>query len=166
MIFFCMKASHVGSLISGGGDRTTSPPLYLLDPIDVSSLLKEGIFRKAAFLYAEGHSLHSISRDLEVSRTLVRKAIARSDVDHRAREKRKNGYERGAPPYGYALVGGRLVEDPKEQQIVRRILALWNSGKTFHAIAETLNRQKIRPRTARTWKYATIQKIIRRQEKN
>lgn len=129
-------------------------------------MLKEGIFRKAALLYAEGQSLHSISGELEVSRTLVRKAIARSNFDHRARAKRKNGYERGAPPYGYALVGGMLVEDPKEQQIIRRILSLWNSGKTFHAIAETLNRQKIRPRMASTWKYATIRKIVRRQENN
>ena len=151
---------------NGRGEATTSPPIYLLDSIEVSSMLKEGIFRKAAALYESGQSLNEISQALEVPRSSLRDALVRSGVDLRPQGKWQNGHVRGVPPYGYAVVAGKLVENPKEQQIVQRVLTQWRSGKSFNAIAKTLNGQGVRTRSGKSWEHSIIRSIVQRNKSN
>jgi len=49
---------------------------------------------------------------LEVPRSSLRDALVRSGFDLRPQGKWQNGHVRGVPPYGYVVVGGKLVENP------------------------------------------------------
>jgi site-specific DNA recombinase len=78
----------------------------------------------------------------------------------------QNGHVRGVPPYGYVVVGGKLVENPKEQQLVQRVLTQWRSGKSFNAIAKTLNGQGVRTRSGKIWEHSIVRSIIQRNTSN
>lgn len=90
----------------------------------------------------------------------------RGGVDLRPHGKWQNGHARGVPPYGFVVVAGKLVEDPREQKIVQRVLAQWRSGKSFNAIAQTLNVQKVRPRSGKSWDHSVIRSIVQRNKSN
>lgn len=68
-------------------------------------------------------------------------------------------------PYGYCLVQGKRVEDPKEQVILKLILKWATEGKSHCAIANTLNEKKLKPRKATKWSQPTIGFIIKRHQK-
>lgn len=63
--------------------------------------------------------------------------------------------------YGYAYLDGKLLVDPKEQIIVRKILKLHQSGMSGNAIAKELNRQKIPSRTGKSWRPCVVRRIIK-----
>lgn len=143
-----------------------SEQTYAHDFIDIFKHQRYGISEKAADLYRSGHSLNEISQSLDIPRTSIRKAILQADAAIRPQGKWKNGLFRGAPPYGFVVIAGKLVEDPREQKVVRHIMRLWQSGKSLNAIAQTLNRQKIRPRRGKAWEHSTIRFIVNRNKSN
>lgn len=71
----------------------------------------------------------------------------------------------GQIPYGYCLIDGELISDPKEQKIVRKILELWQSGMAFIAIKRWLNDKNIRSKHNRQWNDKTVAAIVRRHTK-
>lgn len=58
-----------------------------------------------------------------------------------------------------------------EQEVVKLILSLYRKPKgrkrmSYHKIAEELNTQGIKPRTADRWEAMTVYNIINRKERN
>lgn len=53
----------------------------------------------------------------------------------------RGGYAGGTPPYGYKVVEGELVIVPDEAETVRRIFELYDNGKTYDVIRETLREE-------------------------
>lgn len=65
----------------------------------------------------------------------------------------------GSPtPFGYAA-DWSIVEE--EAQVVRRIFAEFNAGKTFAGIAERLNADGITTRRGATWQHPQVKHIVR-----
>jgi site-specific DNA recombinase len=67
----------------------------------------------------------------------------------------------GSTPYGYAYLDGKLLIDPKEQIIVRKILKLHQSEMSGNAIAKELNNQKIPSRNGKSWRPCVVRRIIK-----
>lgn len=80
------------------------------------------------------------------------------------------GKATGAAPYGFTNVrsetGSSIAIDPERAPIVRRIFRMYAEGKSFAAIADTLNREGISPprphirRTAAGWMDTAIRSML------
>jgi site-specific DNA recombinase len=68
----------------------------------------------------------------------------------------------GHAPYGYVFLHHRVVEHPKEQFVVQKIMALWKTGHGSFSIAKKLNTLGIKSRKNSKWHHKTITKIIKR----
>jgi hypothetical protein len=79
------------------------------------------------------------------------------------RTKNKRG---GHTPYGYAYLDGKLLIDPKEQIIVRKILKLHQAGLSGNAITRELNNKKIPSRNGKPWSPSVVREIIKRNKSN
>ena len=78
--------------------------------------------------------------------------------------KRATVQKPGRPPYGYGYIDGQLVIDPREHSIVKQIVNLRKSGKSFNAIAIHLNGKKTPSRNQTQWTRSVIRGIILRHE--
>jgi hypothetical protein len=155
----------------GSPNRAIYTPLQPHDSIALTRLSKHGIFEKASVLYEKGASVRAIARELDVPKTTVRQTLVDGGVTLRPHAKRQL---RGAAvsaristrtaPYGWCLVDGKLVVDPKEASVLRLILKLWRQGMNHCAIARRLNEQRIKPRKAAQWSQPTVGFIIKRHE--
>jgi len=68
----------------------------------------------------------------------------------------------GRPPFGFKARDGRLVKVPKEQAILKEMLAMYDEGHRGWKIAKVLNeRGGTNPRTGRAWFYGTVGVILR-----
>jgi site-specific DNA recombinase len=72
----------------------------------------------------------------------------------------------GSPPYGYGIdpfdpKHERLILDPREQRVIREIMAMTESGMTPCGICKALNAAKT-PARGKKWHHRTVQKIIHR----
>lgn len=72
----------------------------------------------------------------------------------------------GGIPYGYSVLDGKVVVDPKEIKVVRKILDLHRKGMSFNAISIWLNNQKIQSKLGKRWSDKTVASIIRRHPPN
>lgn len=74
---------------------------------------------------------------------------------HRIR--RKNGLATSHTPYGKDKIeGGRLIDNPCEMSIVRKIVSMRDSGCTFQSIADHLNHDKVPTKKGREWDKKTV----------
>lgn len=80
--------------------------------------------------------------------------------------KRKEKFFAGQIPYGYCLIDNKLVPDPKEQKVVRKIITLWQSGMAYIAIKRWLNNKNIKSKHNRQWNDKTVAAIVRRHLNN
>ena len=81
----------------------------------------------------------------------------------RVRKGLHGGYAGGAPPYGWAAVGGQLVKVPAEQTGIRLMTRLADDGVSYRQIAATLEAKGIRSRADHgRWRPMTILEIVRR----
>jgi hypothetical protein len=147
---------------NGRGSSSIHPPDHAPDRIEYFKISREGISRKAADLYRTGHSLSEISQALDIPCTTAREAVLDSGATLRPQGRWQNEFFRGAPPYGFVVIAGKLIEEPREQRIVQLIMSHWKSGKSLNAIAQSLNRQKVRPRRGKAWEHSTIRFIVKR----
>jgi len=77
----------------------------------------------------------------------------------RGRKERISGHE----PYGGRFTrAGRLVENAKEQRIVRWILKLHKRGESSRGIAMRLNDRGIEPKRATRWLHSSVLRIVKR----
>lgn len=135
-----------------------------------------------ADVWRRGRSVHStadsesacLSDDpSDPSRKLVRQVLgAVSEYERamirlrmqsgRARKAAGGGYAFGAPPYGYAAVGGVLHPVPDEQATLARIRELRAQGVSLQAIADTLTGEGHSPRRGARWAVSSVRKITAR----
>jgi DNA invertase Pin-like site-specific DNA recombinase len=76
----------------------------------------------------------------------------------------RGGFAYGSPPFGYKAEGGGLVEEPEEQQALKRIRQLTSRGASLRTIARTLEAEGYRPKRANRWHPETLRLILSRSE--
>lgn len=164
--------SRYGPRKIGRGNLTTNRIAQPHDIIDLFHLDPQGIFQKAAPLYASGASLREISKELGICKTTLSKTLTEGGVDLRSanggpRQKSIQSVRRhiGVAPYGYCVIRGKLVEVPKEQEVIRLVFKLRSESRTLTAIADHLNRHKLKPRSAKRWDHSTVNSILKRNAK-
>jgi hypothetical protein len=153
-----------------GRDLSVGASRHPHDKISFSIVRGPVISEKCAQLYASGLSLEDVGRELGIVKSCVLKHLRRLGVSLRpstssleGKTPRARNYAFGNPPYGYAIIRSRLVEDPREMEVVRKMLIQWNSGASFCSIAKTLNANGHKTRCGGRWMHATISAIIRRE---
>lgn len=71
----------------------------------------------------------------------------------------------GITPFGYQVLEGMLVPNPKEYVVLKVILDAKNAGYGYQVIADRLNKIGTRPRKGRRWYSSTIRSICLRAAK-
>jgi hypothetical protein len=70
----------------------------------------------------------------------------------------------GGIPYGSCVLDGKVVPNPVEIKVIRRIIALRKKGMSFNAIKKWLNSQKVPSKTGRSWSDKTVASILRKHQ--
>lgn len=122
-------------------------------------------------LYQKGLSLNEISTETGFAVTTIRDTLVRHQtplrpskkaiVDDTKKPKRTIW---GAIPYGYNVLDGKIVVDPKEIKVVRKILDLHQKDMSFNAISRWLSSQKIQTKLNKKWSDKTVASIIRKHK--
>jgi DNA invertase Pin-like site-specific DNA recombinase len=92
----------------------------------------------------------------ELDRNMIRKRLR----DGRRVKRERGGYVGGRPPYGYRAEGGELVEDEGEQQVIRRIRDLADSGFSTRAIADVLNAEGETLKSGGRWSHVGLWAVL------
>lgn len=149
-------------VLNGRGEQTTYPPLYLLDYSGVCSILRERVFEKAIEFYENGASVREISRALDIPKTTLKDNLKRLSCQSGQKILPAKVFL-GAAPYGFCIHKGELVMVEAEQKAVKIMMRYWQAGKSFRAIADVLNRQKIKTRKSKVWDHSVVRVILKRQ---
>ena len=72
----------------------------------------------------------------------------------------KGGYSGGRAPMGYRVQDGKLVIDPEESAVVKRIFELRDANVPMLTIVETLNNEGFKTRNGGLFVISTIQGIL------
>lgn len=78
-------------------------------------------------------------------------------------KKARGGYAEGRPRYGFKAENATLLPDDREQEAISLMRRLRRRGKSFRAIASTLEASDYRPRHGLAWHPYTIQAILARK---
>ena len=142
-----------------------------VDYIEIFDLTTQGIFEKAADLYRSGASLREVANDLGFSKTKIRQTLKNGGVElaptnggSKFNSLRSTCRHVGNVPFGYIRLEGRLVEDPREQYVVQKILNLAASGLNPSVIAKKLNELKVRPRRSNLWDHSSVRSVLNRHQ--
>lgn len=150
---------------------TNYEQLQAHDNIELPSLSKQGISEKASACYASGMSVRQISKELNCSKTFVRKTLRDAGVDLRPKTGGRSSerevtqkFRTGNAPFGYRILRGRLTLDAREIEIVQLIMNQWHSGKSYSAIARYLNDQNLKNRKGSPWEHSLVRSIVARHQ--
>ena len=156
---------------TGRGGPTNSKPAQYHDFIEAPSLSKEGISLRATSFYDSGLSLRQISKQLNKSKTFIRKTLLEAGVALRDSKDileegrpRTHSHHTGNTPFGYRNLRGRLIMDAREIEIVQLVMNLWTAGQSYSAIAKHLNKQGIKNRKATPWDHSLVRSIVGRHK--
>ena len=141
------------------------------DYIDFPSLSIDGISSRAAEFYASGLSLAQVSKQLNKSKSFIRKTLLEAGVALRASKDileegkpRTHSHHTGNTPFGYRCLRGRLIMDAREIEIVHLVMNLWTAGQSYSAITKHLNNQGIKNRKATPWDHSLVRSIVERHK--
>ncbi len=158
---------------NGAAEATTGEhPVNLSnyhDIIKFSGEKSNSYFADFFDLYQKGLSLNDISLKTNQAVSTIRTVLVDGGVALRT-NKKANGTTikesgrtiTGQVPYGYCVIDGALVADPREQKVIQKILELWQSGMAYIAIKRWLNGKKIPSKWRRQWNDKTVAAIIRK----
>lgn len=90
----------------------------------------------------------------------LERAMIRERTSAALQAKLARGEHMGGIPYGWALVGGRLVEHPHEQNIIGMIRQWLSLGLKQHQVAEKLNRNGHVTKKGRVWTQESVSKAL------
>jgi DNA invertase Pin-like site-specific DNA recombinase len=68
----------------------------------------------------------------------------------------------GSPPFGHTAVNGKLVENPREQQVIELIRRHHKSGKSLQQIADWLNQHHYCTKRGQDWKRISVKRVLDR----
>jgi DNA invertase Pin-like site-specific DNA recombinase len=74
----------------------------------------------------------------------------------------RGGYAFGAPPFGFRAEDGALVEDPDEQTVISRMVALRGDGMSLRQIAGVLNESGLSPKRSGAWHPMMVKRVLDR----
>lgn len=81
----------------------------------------------------------------------------------RNRKRSNGGFGGGTPPFGWRNVEGvGLIEDQREQAVIRRIRALRDDGRTLTEIARQLEAEGSRSRQSERWHPESVRRVVAR----
>jgi len=155
-------AGQAGHVIVWRLDRLTRRTRHLLG-------LVEDLF------LARGIEMHSVSESLDTSTPHGRFVLTlfgglaqmeRETIAERTRAalawKRAAGQPTSHAPLGFRSVGKRAQMEPvmEELDIVRRILALRQAGRSYRGIARALNAEGVWTKRRALWRHSTVAKIV------
>jgi hypothetical protein len=156
---------------TGRGKPTNSKPAQYHDFIEVLSLSKEGISSRAVSFYNSGLSLRQISKQLNKSKSFIRKTLLEAGVSlresvesHLSESLAPSKPHSGNTPFGYRNLRGRLIMDAREIEIVHSIMKLWTQWKSYSAIAAHLNGLGLKNRRATSWEHSLVRSIVERHK--
>ena len=145
-------------------------PHYLL-PLSV--LDKPRIPLKISDSYRSGHSINEIAKQLRKSREVVRGHLVRAGILSRVEKIStlpvrpvNRGKVRWNSPYGFKYAQGRGIKHPQEFETLLILFKLRDAGLNAREIADTLNEQKLRPRSAKRWDRCTVHRIVEWHDKH
>jgi DNA invertase Pin-like site-specific DNA recombinase len=95
--------------------------------------------------------------------TIERKLIAKRMKNGRRERSKRDGRGSGPLPYGYRREGAAVVVDEDQAQVVRRILALKDSGASYRAIAEALNGVGCVTARGKPWGLSGVQVVVNKR---
>jgi len=75
-------------------------------------------------------------------------------------------FRKGQIPYGFQVQNGVLVKNPKEQEIIQKILSLSTEKKSLRQICKYLQQKGIPTKNGGTWQANTVNKIIEAQRRH
>lgn len=122
----------------------------------------------------KGIALHSIAESLDTHSALgkffftLTAALAEMErglIGERTRtalaQKKARGEKTGGHvPYGFSLVGKKLVPDVREQEILRRMSDMRGQGMSFQRVADLLNAEGILTKKGTAWDRARVFKTL------
>ena len=159
-----VEAHQVASVIVYKLDRLTRSVYDLLYLVD--------LFERT------GTALVSLSENLDTSSATGRMFIQiigviaeweRGVISERTRDalrhKRASGQVFNHVPYGYDRDGDMLVANNAELAVVKRIVALSESGKSLRSIAATLNGDGIPAKKGGPWIHRAVDSVLRNQKR-
>ncbi len=91
----------------------------------------------------------------ELERNLI---AERTSAAMQHKKKRLEAYS--PTPFGYQRVGNQLEAIEQEQQVVSRIYALRENGKTLRDIASHLNGQQVPTKKGKQWYASTVRGVL------
>lgn len=133
-----------------------------------------GISSLASVFYQKGYSLGQISLEPKVSKDKVRRALLTAGVTLRPSNHSQLGKQMmarrlissGNAPYGFMSDENRLIKNPKELTVVRKITDMWAMGFGVTDITRKINSLKIKTRKGCAWDHSLVGRLIRRFKKD
>jgi hypothetical protein len=151
----------------GGPKVTIGEHQFPHDFIELSPRTPSRIIEKCAPLYKKGLSLRDIEAQTGIPKSTIRETLIRDGFALRnpqngnpSRIDNKRNKRGGSTPFGYAYLEGKLLMDPKEQIALRKILKFGKDGKSYQAITDELNIQKIPTRSGKPWNRSVVRSIV------
>ena len=118
-------------------------------------------------VFFEEQHIHTLSGDGELMLTILASFAQEESLSASENQKwriRKN-FEEGKPwsgiIYGYRLVDGRFIIQPKEARIVKRVFTEYLAGCGTEAIANGLNSDGVTTRNGGRWNPSVIWRMLR-----
>ncbi|MGK7938290.1 MAG: recombinase family protein [Xenococcaceae cyanobacterium] len=68
----------------------------------------------------------------------------------------------GSPAFGQKTINGRLVEEPKEQEVIDLIRRHHKSGKSLQQIADWLNLNGYKTKRGQQWRRISVKRVLDR----
>jgi hypothetical protein len=109
-------------------------------------------------------SLKQVAELIGVSKGAVLESLRRFGIPVRPRYQSHG--RPSNPPYGYHLVGGRLVEHPREQKLIQTVKRLYaKEGYGLNAIAKKLTQDGVPTKKGRTvWHHEMVRSILKKED--
>jgi DNA invertase Pin-like site-specific DNA recombinase len=89
-----------------------------------------------------------------------RNTIRERTLGGRKQKARSGGYAAGSPAIGYIADGKQLVVSNDEAVVVRNIFLMHSEGYALRAIAEELNKSKVKTKRGGQWYASTVRYIL------
>lgn len=145
-------------------DRLTRSTLnYLvaeqeLKKIGVSLIFVEGVSNEDT---AEAQLMRTmLSAMAEFERSMIRTRIKQT----KAYQKQKGKFLGGKVPYGYKVIGNKLIKDPEEQKVIQHMIRLRDDGLSYSRVSKKLLELNYTTRKGTKFANVQIQRVIKYQE--
>ena len=145
-------------LLHPNGRFKTETITLLRDRIALPGIL---LLKSRAFLmrlyHREGLSTNAIARRIGVGQSTVSDAIQRHGLAKPPEHHTKRPQH---VPFGYDFRRGTLVQNRKEQQVIRQVRQLRSAGLTLRDIAAHLNRKLVPTKRGGVWDATSVRRLL------